>query len=134
MTVFVDASALVSMMTAEEDDELLVRQLAPHNLRLYSAVVWWETAVAIARKRKISVEETADEMETFIADFGMRPVTIGPGEAREAAVAWQRYGKLSGHSAQLNMGDCFAYACAKTNDARLLYKGNDFSHTDVALP
>jgi ribonuclease VapC len=43
-----------------------------------------------------------------------------------------RYGK-GRHPARLNMGDCFAYACAKTNDARLLYKGDDFSHTDLAL-
>ena len=45
--------------------------------------------------------------------------------------AFQRFGK-GHHPASLNMGDCFAYACAKTNSARLLYKGNDFANTDLA--
>ena len=45
--------------------------------------------------------------------------------------AYQTYGK-GRHPAGLNMGDCFAYACAKVNDARLLYKGDDFARTDLA--
>lgn len=48
-----------------------------------------------------------------------------------ATAAYDRYGK-GRHPARLNMGDCFAYACAKTHDARLLYKGDDFSKTDLA--
>jgi ribonuclease VapC len=46
--------------------------------------------------------------------------------------AFDRYGKGRGHPAQLNMGDCFAYACAKAHGLRLLYKGADFSRTDLA--
>ena len=49
----------------------------------------------------------------------------------EAVSAHARYGK-GHHDARLNMGDCFAYACARTNNARLLYKGDDFSRTDLA--
>jgi len=45
--------------------------------------------------------------------------------------AYARYGK-GRHRAALNMGDCFAYACAKANRAKLLYKGDDFVHTDLA--
>ena len=50
---------------------------------------------------------------------------------RSAVEAYADFGK-GRHLAALNMGDCFAYACAKTNDATLLYKGDDFSHTDLA--
>lgn len=58
-------------------------------------------------------------------------VAIGSAEIAGALDAYQHYGK-GRHPAKLNMGDCFAYACAKANDARLLYKGNDFVHTDLA--
>ena len=55
--------------------------------------------------------------------------------ARELAAALsarERFGRGSGHPAKLNFGDCFAYACAKTYDAKLLYKGDDFAKTDLA--
>jgi ribonuclease VapC len=48
-----------------------------------------------------------------------------------SAEAYARFGK-GRHPAALNMGDCFAYACAESNSARLLYKGDDFSRTDLA--
>lgn len=61
----------------------------------------------------------------------MHLVSIGAKEAIIATAAYDRYGK-GRHPARLNMSDCFAYACAKTHDARLLYKGDDFSKTDLA--
>lgn len=57
---------------------------------------------------------------------------VGAEELRVGLDAYQRFGKRSGHPAHLNMGDCFAYACARTNGARLLYKGDDFARTDLA--
>jgi ribonuclease VapC len=51
--------------------------------------------------------------------------------ARLAREAYRDYGRGSGHAAKLNFGDCFSYALAKEADEPLLYKGNDFSHTDV---
>ncbi len=52
-------------------------------------------------------------------------------ESREATRVHDRYGKGAGHPARLNMGDGFTHACAKTHEARLLYKGDDFFHTDL---
>jgi ribonuclease VapC len=52
-------------------------------------------------------------------------------QARIARDAHARFGKGSGHPAQLNFGDCFSYALARALDAPLLFKGNDFSHTDI---
>ena len=57
--------------------------------------------------------------------------SVTAASARRVAEAYARWGK-GVHPASLNYGDCFAYACAKANDARLLYKGNDFVHTDLA--
>ena len=132
MTVFVDASAIVAMMTRESDDAALVQALAEHNDRLYSPVAFWEATIAVARKRQLDPDDVADGVQHFGDEFGLREVALGMPEARAAIAAWQRYGKESGSPAQLNMGDCFAYACARTNNARLLYKGDDFAHTDMA--
>jgi ribonuclease VapC len=74
----------------------------------------------------------ANEVREFLTEAGIdtRPITPDIGEAALAALA--RYGKGMGHPAQLNLGDCFAYAMAKRHGVPLLYKGDDFSHTDLA--
>ena len=69
-------------------------------------------------------------VQRFVDEIGLRLVPIGQPECDAAAEAYRRYGK-GRHSAALNMGDCFAYACAKANEARLLYIGDDFSRTDL---
>lgn len=58
-------------------------------------------------------------------------IAIQPDMGLEALKAFARYGKGQGHPAQLNMGDCFAYAVAKTHNVPLLFTGNDFPHTDI---
>ena len=75
--------------------------------------------------------EAALEVEEFLTRFHVETVAIGERETAIAVNAHHRYGK-GNHRAQLNMGDCFAYACAKANDAKLLYKGDDFALTDLA--
>ena len=61
--------------------------------------------------------------------FDIQPVTIE--QARTARDAYREYGRGTQHRAKLNFGDCFAYALAKETGEPLLYKGNDFVHTDV---
>jgi ribonuclease VapC len=56
---------------------------------------------------------------------------VDEAQARVAREAYRDFGKGSGHKAQLNFGDCFAYALAKTLNEPLLFKGTDFSQTDV---
>ena len=75
-------------------------------------------------------EAQADVAE-FLAMAGVRTVSITAREAEVALDAFSRYGKGRGHPAQLNMGDCFAYAVARTCRTALLFKGDDFSKTDV---
>ncbi|WP_374943476.1 type II toxin-antitoxin system VapC family toxin [Sphingomonas sp.] len=132
MTLFVDASALVAIVQNEDDADILTQRLAADPDRVTSALALWEAARAIRRDRTSEVDETMGELERFCRGFGMRVVTIGIAEATGAMHAQARYGKGTGHPARLNMGDCFAYACAKTNTAKLLYKGDDFVHTDLA--
>lgn len=132
MTILVDASALVSLATKEPDHETLMDRLDEHDDRLCCAVGIWEAALAITRRRETTVAEGRRELASLIRDLRLRVVAIGELEGELSMDAFVRYGKGTGHPAQLNIGDCFAYACAKANDAALLYKGNDFSRTDLA--
>lgn len=131
MTIFVDASAIVAIIYGEPEADDFADAIESHNDRYYCAVGAWEAAQAIAKLKTISLQQAADAVSSFAEEAGLRLVPIGEGEGREAIVAAARYGK-GRHPAQLNMGDCFAYACAKTNGAELLYKGNDFAQTDLA--
>lgn len=132
MTVFVDASALVAIVMKEADALHLIDRLGEHDVRLTSGIALWEAARAVAKGSRISTEAAWQICERLRTDFGIDVVSFGTADAVEAIDAHQRYGKGTGHPARLNMGDCFAYACAKTNEARLLYKGDDFIHTDLA--
>ena len=92
----------------------------------------WESVAATRVRLDIPAGEARVIVDRVARTNGFALVPIGENEARAALLAFERYGKGTGHPAQLNMGDCFAYACAKANGARLLYKGDDFSQTDLA--
>ncbi len=119
------------MVVNEPEAKALSERLDAHNERLYCATGAWEATVAIARIRKVSLEEASDVLLRLLADLTIRLVPIDEVESRMAIAAQGRYGKGSGHPARLNMGDCFAYACVKANGAALLYKGDDFARTDL---
>ncbi|MEN2785286.1 type II toxin-antitoxin system VapC family toxin [Sphingomonas qilianensis] len=131
MILFLDASAMVAMMTDEPDGFDIAQRFGAADEVLYSAMSLWETVRAVARKRRVPISLAQTEAECFVKEFSLRVVTIGDAEARAAIGAHERYGKGM-HRANLKMGDCFAYACAKTNNAQLLYKGTDFAQTDLA--
>ena len=132
MSLFVDASALVAIVRGEPDAPLLEAALDTAGPRLTSGLALWETARALGRGSDKGSEAGLFEVERYCAALNITLIQIGAAEATEAIRAHARYGKGTGHPARLNMGDCFAYACAKTNNARLLYKGDDFIHTDLA--
>lgn len=90
-----------------------------------------ETVSALRSSYTLPIDVARREAEQVGQDLDPRLVAIGNDELRLALNAYETYGR-GRHRANLNMGDCFAYACAKANDARLLYKGDDFSHTDLA--
>lgn len=127
-----DASVLVAVIGREEDREAHLHALAGHADRITNGVAIWEAARAVARRARTDLLAGLDEVERFRHTLSITVVPIGGPEASEAVRAQARYGKGTGHLARLNMGDCFAYACAKTNGAKLLYKGDDFIHTDLA--
>ena len=131
--MFVDASAMVAILTrgpeADRFSALLVKAKNP----ITSAIAIFEAAVGIARKRNVSVQLVQRDLDVFLSAAKISVVEISAPEALEALSAFARYGKGQGHPAQLNLGDCFAYAVAKTNGVALLFQGDDFSKTDIAV-
>jgi ribonuclease VapC len=131
MTVFLDASVLVSVMVDEDDATHLVEKIGSSNRRITSALALWEATRAVARIKNTSVTDVYGALSGLLRLFEISVVAIDADTGEAAVDAHNRYGK-GNHPAKLNMGDCFAYACAKTNNARLLYKGDDFAETDLA--
>jgi ribonuclease VapC len=129
--LFIDASAASAILLDEADARSLqARFVAADTLRIISPVAIFETALAIAPKLRLTLAAAEAEVMNLIAEIVIVPIT--PEIGRLALDARARYGKGTGHPARLNMGDCFAYACAKAHRVPLLYKGDDFVHTDLA--
>lgn len=133
MTIFVDASAIVAIVADEPDGAIYARRIADDGERLTSGIAIWEATVAVARRGQVSIDIATRAVREYVKGSGFNVVPIEEREGAIALDAFARYGK-GVDPAGLNMGDCFAYACAKANDARLLYKGDDFAQTDLAWP
>jgi ribonuclease VapC len=131
MTLFVDASALVAIVAGEPGGDALAIRIRDDDDPLWSAMTEWETVTALCRSHRYPIDLARREVSDFATARPFRRVTIGDLESALALDAYQAYGK-GRHPAGLNMGDCFAYACAKANGAALLYKGDDFARTDLA--
>ena len=128
--MFVDASAWTAIILNEPEREKLRLALADAGVVLTSSIANWETVRALARETADGILETSARLAAFQASVGVRFVDIGVAEGVLALEAHARFGK-GVHPAKLNMGDCFAYACARTNGVPLLFKGGDFALTDI---
>ena len=125
--IVVDASAVCAVLLDEPEKPAMVRALRDSAFSLISPVNLWEAGVSIQKWR---VDNGEAVMRNFLADAGVSVAQIGGVEAGLAFEAWRTFGK-GRHPAQLNLGDCFAYALAKSRDLPLLFKGGDFAMTDI---
>ena len=131
--MIIDTSALIAILRAEDDAGDMALAIERAQARKISAASYLETAVVIDASRDPVASRRYDEL-VDTAELRVEPVTHD--QARIARDAYRDFGKGSGHKASLNFGDCFAYALAKSTGEPLLFKGNDFGHTDItpALP
>ena len=138
--MFIDASAIVAILNREPGyEEILKRIKNQRRSRYVSPLVRFEATVALARSRSGAKRPTPDQhelaekvVETFCDDIEARNIDITRAIGQRAILVARTYGKMIGHEAGLNFGDCFAYACAQAYDIQLIYKGNDFAKTDMA--
>ncbi len=127
--MIIDSSAVVAILRAEPEAERLAvaMEQATTPLRM-SAANYLEVAIVIDSQKDPIASRKLDELMERAA-IAIEPVTEK--HARIARQAWRDFGRSSGHAASLNFGDCFAYALATDLRQPLLFKGNDFGHTDV---
>lgn len=130
MSIFLDASAIVAIIAREPEAASFDECVAVKPNLLTSAVAIWEASRGLATARGIEFEEARDAVTRFITDFDVRLVPIGSQEGKLELDAHQRFGK-GRHPARLNTGDCFAYACTRRHADMILFKGEDFIHTDL---
>jgi ribonuclease VapC len=132
--MFIDASAIVSILTREPDAAEFAQAVGNARSPITSPIAIFEATLGIRRKYQLTVERAERNVLGFLTEAGIEVVPISAKDAETALDAYRRYGKGQGHPAQLNLGDCFAYAVAKNHRTPLLYKGNDFTKTDLASP
>jgi len=126
--IVVDSSALVAILESEPEAERFVTILRDAPRRLVSAVTVYETAIVIGTRRG---RERAGRVMELLEEMGIETVPFAEPHISRALDAYLRYGKGIDPKARLNLGDCVAYALAKILNAPLLFKGRDFSETDV---
>ena len=142
--MFLDASAIVAILAGEEDAGYLLAKIEmSEGLKIYSPLSMLEAVISLARIVSISqfgdqvptppelIDEVQEDVAKFLETIGAREVSVSGSLHRNAIEAARNYGRVVGHPARLNFGDCFSYACAKEYRLPLLFKGDDFSKTDI---
>ena len=127
--MIVDTSAVIAILYMEPEGESFTELIQQTMDCRMSAASYLETAIVLDASRDPIVSRRLDEI-IRTAGILIEPVTEA--QARIAREAYRDFGKGSGHPAQLNFGDCFAYALARDTGQPLLFKGSDFSKTDLA--
>ncbi len=138
--MFVDASVVVAIINREVGFEEIIKRMEAYKGKFdVSPLVKFEAVAATARSRSGKARPTPEQfeaagvvVENFFHSINANEITITGTIGDKALAVAARYGKFVGHEADLNFGDCFAYACAKAFNSPLLYKGDDFAQTDLA--
>lgn len=124
----VNSSAVVAIFQAEDDALPLADAMASADQLVMSAVNAHETAMIL---RARGGPESAEDFWRFLSVNGIEVAPFNEEQAREASEAFGQFGKGIHSKARLNLADCAAYALAKSLSAPLLFKGDDFIHTDI---
>ena len=123
----IDTSALIAILLGEPEAVKFSRLIIIDTKRLLSAFSFLETSIVIEAKKG---EAGGRELDLLIHRAGISIITMDGEQSELARYAWRKYGK-GRHKAGLNIGDCCSYALSKYSGEPLLFKGNDFSKTDL---
>jgi ribonuclease VapC len=125
----VDTSALVAILDDEEDARAYAEAILDAETPLISAATLLETEIVMLNRHGWKGTRKVDEL---VQRAGLQVEAVTLQQAQLARVAYAAYGK-GRHGAGLNFGDCFSYALARAMDLPLLFKGHDFSATDIPV-
>jgi ribonuclease VapC len=120
----IDTSAVVAILNQEAEAGAFARLIADQDEVSISAASVVEAEIVLGRGQRATLDD-------FLRVSGAVVAPVGPDQAETAREAHRAYGRGSGSRARLDFGDCFSYALAKQTGQPLLFKGDDFAHTDV---
>ena len=126
--MIIDSSAVVAMLWVEPEGEAFAETILAQGGASISAGNYLETGIVIDSDRDPVLSA---ELDMILQRLGVEVAPVTAAQARIARQAYRDFGKGSGHKAQLNYGDCFAYALAMERGEPLLFKGDDFIHTGM---
>jgi ribonuclease VapC len=126
--MIIDTSAIVAILRDEPEALACAKAIASTGSRRVSAVNYVEAAVVIDGSRSPVASRRFDDL---FREAQLVVESVTEAQARIARDAYRDFGKGTGHRARLNFGDCFAYALAKEMGEAILFKGDDFNHTDL---
>jgi len=130
--MFIDTSVIVAILSQEEDAADLSARIEAAPIRLTSSLVLLEAAMRLSTKLAVHPIAVDMQLQRFLSQARISLAPMDEQTASIAIKAFADYGKGRGHPAQLNLADCLSYACDKSQGVPLLYKGSDFSQTDLA--
>lgn len=125
--IVIDSSALVAILRDEPERRSFIDAIVDHGEPCLSAATYVEASMVMELRLG---DRGGREVDALIEDIGMATVPFDQAQAKVAREAFRRFGK-GRHRAALNLGDCFVYALAKTLNAPVLFKGDDFALTDI---
>ena len=125
----IDTSAVIAILQQEDEAQQFAELIAADRYRLMSAVSHLESAIVIGSRYGATGKA---QLNALLRTHAISIIPFTPTQAEAAQTAYFAYGK-GHHPARLNMGDCCSYALAKTTGEPLLFKGNDFSQTDIIV-
>jgi ribonuclease VapC len=126
--MIIDTSALIAILAAEPEAGACARAIENATACRISAANYLETGIVVDMRRDPVASRRVDEL---LREARVIIEPVDANQARIAREAYRDFGKGTSHPAQLNFGDCFAYALARSCNEPLLFKGKDFIHTDV---
>lgn len=129
--MFVDTSVVVALLAGEPDADRFAEKIATATTPITSGLVMLESAMRLSSLLDLDPVFIEERIRALLEEANIAVVPIDGTIAKVAVAAFAAYGKGRGHPAQLNLADCMSYACARVHRVPLLFKGNDFSRTDI---
>jgi ribonuclease VapC len=126
--MIVDSSAIIAILKREPDWRVYSSALNTSKISRISAATYFESSIVVDSWKNPLLSVQLDEL---IERFNIEIEPVTPEQAQIARAAYRDYGKASGHPANFNFGDCFSYALARAKREPILFKGDDFIHTDL---
>ena len=123
----IDTSAIVAILQNEPEQDAFIEAIESANICLVSAASFFEASIVILTRYGM---DGILDLDLFMAKAGIEISSVDSDQANIARRAFRDFGR-GRHPAELNFGDCFSYALAKSLDLPLLFKGSDFSKTDI---